>query len=48
MVEAKADHEAIGDFEAAVIDGNLDDAAGIAIQERADGERVGSAAGEGL
>jgi hypothetical protein len=38
VVEAEADHEAVGDFEAAEVDRYLDDAAGGAVEEGAHGE----------
>src|ERR1039457_7147922 len=48
MIEAEAYHEAVGDLETAVFHGRLDDAAGVAVQERAYRKRVGRPAGQGL
>src|SRR5665213_1925322 len=48
MIEAAPDHEAVGDFEAAEIDGHLDDAAHGAVKERTDTERARAAAGQRL
>ena len=48
VVEAEADDEAVGDFEAAEVDGEGNDAAGGAVEQGAEGDGVGAAAGEGL
>ena len=48
IIQAKPDHEVIWDFEPSVIYGDLDDAAGVPVKERADRQGVGSAAGERL
>src|ERR1022692_3462295 len=48
VVETEADDEAVGNLETAELHGDLDEPAGIAVQESAHGQRVGAAAGERL